>query len=832
MGDMGCYCFESHRWKECFPHTFILEECLRQTQKEFIKAINEVAAGEISIDTCDLLRSLERLPNIKTQLHLYATNLQVDAHNMFCVMETPGESQRFIAKDSGEKKKLGNCVAPKVLVLKIGTPVVLIRNISEKLVNGSLGHVVDFTRHAPVIHFDNSGVRKEITPIQFTIFDKSKNTDVAIRTQIPLKISYALTIHKCQGMTVDSAVIDCHLVNRPGQLGVAISRVKTMEGVYLKNFHPSCVVRQPQEVIDFKENITNKNACDELSCCKSFHDDIIMNEVEYQWGFPDLDELDDCSYVVVDPPSEEDLNSLDSDLQTNTQTDIQCHFPQDFPLEAIIENVKYPQIYTDFHKNVNDQMNDLLTNKSGKLKNYICVCLDKIMDIFTNIRDSSNVDQRLETLAYSEFHKYVTSSLHVSNTVALYGFNDASEINQEQWDLIFRLMTNIRGYVVEKITHGKSIDKPAISVNRSLSKNLTKGARSKIRYVAGYCFAKIRYNTQCATRNSLYSVCEKIRNKTASYLSKMKLISHVCRSEGQIYKESCDPDSLHAITQKQNINQGLTHLNDECFDFSLQLTDKLLQLQNNKELNIHGEDLNQFVLDILFNDPGVKTSFSNIFYSPDCLDSDLEDSVKTELINTLFHEFVGIYSRIMLKQLRKDFLADVNQMKQAAHRVKVNNSHQQGVNFSFDSMVCDISSEKMDSHKQLKHFIMKHDKLNHFTKKQLIILCNAYGIPNKYSEKKSDLERKLLKEIPVRNSITNPAVFDACVAKAPRKVSKRSRESDSKCRECQQEYVYGELWIQCDRCKKWMHRQCAEIFEDDEWMEISEDGVEFICDRC
>ena len=102
-----------------------------------------------------------------------------------------------------------------------------------------ISHIVDFTKRGPVVQFSGTFIRRECVPVNFSAFDKSAGSSIACRTQIPLKAAYAFTIHKCQGMTVDSATIDCHVINRPGQLGVAISRVKSKDGVFLPNFHPS-----------------------------------------------------------------------------------------------------------------------------------------------------------------------------------------------------------------------------------------------------------------------------------------------------------------------------------------------------------------------------------------------------------------------------------------------------------------------------------------------------------------------------------------------------------------------------------------------------------------
>ena len=769
----------------------------------------------------------------KPQVHLYATNLQVDAHNVDAVMSSPGELRRFNAVDSGDTKQLNSCVAPKVLLLKVGTPVVLLRNVSDTLVNGSLGHVVDFTKRGPVVQFSGTFIRRECVPVDFSVFDKSAGSSIACRTQIPLKAAYALTIHKCQGMTVDSAAIDCHMINRPGQLGVAISRVKSKDGVFLQNFHPSNVVKQPDEVINFYNSIGNIEPLDDLSCCKTLCDDDFLNDVECEIVFPDLENMHEASFINVIPPSFEELQSLDEDLERSLKTETDISLPIDFDLSLFVKNIAYGKSYTNFHATVNGEIERLYVNNRENLIKYISFSYKSVFDMFSAIRESGSVQQRLESAAYSQYHAYVTSPVHVNNTIALFGIDSPCNMMQEQWDVAYRIMTFLRSHVVEEIAKGKTISPPHIRISRCFSDDLGAGVRSKIRYVGGYCFAKIRYNAQCSIRNNLYNVTESNRLQADKNMKKMKLLSHVCRTEAQIYTETSDPESLCEVTRKQNANQGLTHLSDSSFQFSVKLTEKILQMQCSDNLHCHGEDLNEHVLTSVQADEELHSSFVQIFNTPDCLDAGIDNNIKSELLDIIYQEFIGVFSRIFLKQLRKDYLAEVNKTKQAAHRVKVLNNGQQAKSndFTFNDILIDISSSKIVSHNKLKEVIAIEHSFGRFLKKQLIIICQAYAIPHRVYDKKYELEQKLDREIPNRNGFTHPDVFNECPVEV-RKSLKRTRKCDNKCPECQQEGVEGELWIQCDRCRKWFHRDCAEIFDDAEWRSYVDNGEDFICFRC
>ena len=95
--------------------------------------------------------------------------------------------------------------------------------------------------------------------------------NLAERSQLPLKLTYALTVHKAQGMSLDAVEIDCLNMNRPGQLSVAISRVHHKEGLRVVNFREYCCVKQHTSVTDFYNNLSKEPTVMDLSCCITQH---------------------------------------------------------------------------------------------------------------------------------------------------------------------------------------------------------------------------------------------------------------------------------------------------------------------------------------------------------------------------------------------------------------------------------------------------------------------------------------------------------------------------------------------------------------------------------
>ena len=127
-----------------------------------------------------------------------------------------------------------NLMAEKSLPLRIGTVVMCIANLNVEsgIINGSQGIVIDFKGDNPVVKFNDGN----IITIGAHVWQSEKIPAIAVQ-QLPLIYAWAITIHKAQGVTLDKAYIDIgDQIFECGQSYVALSRIKTLEGLYLKNF--------------------------------------------------------------------------------------------------------------------------------------------------------------------------------------------------------------------------------------------------------------------------------------------------------------------------------------------------------------------------------------------------------------------------------------------------------------------------------------------------------------------------------------------------------------------------------------------------------------------
>jgi len=274
---LGRFAFESFRWNETRLKPVVLTRIERQTDVEFQKLLNECRAGSPSEASIDLLRGRQGLDwksrIIKPTL-LFSRNADVDqineknvqALNKPLITFQARTEIRMTSETAGEEVPTGDLLQRNVdrldndsnyapsLTLCLGCQVMLLTNLDVErgLVNGSRGVVVGFAHdNTPIVQF----LRGDPIPIQRQDW-VSNESPVVVRQQIPLRVAYALTIHKSQGATLDCALIDIGKNTfECGQAYVALSRVRNIESLYVWNVEPSRI-RAHSAVIRFYESLT------------------------------------------------------------------------------------------------------------------------------------------------------------------------------------------------------------------------------------------------------------------------------------------------------------------------------------------------------------------------------------------------------------------------------------------------------------------------------------------------------------------------------------------------------------------------------------------------
>jgi ATP-dependent exoDNAse (exonuclease V) alpha subunit len=245
------FAYKSAVWNEMNLHICYLEEQFRQSDNSFLKVLHAIRSNKVSQDSLDLLMSRHNAPvhGFDTPTKLYTHNLDVDAINTAELTKIPAESKTFLMTHGGKRELVDfltkSCLAPEVLALKKGAAVMFVKNNYEKgYVNGTLGTVIDFNSDGyPIVEtFDE----KEIVASPETWVIEEEGIVKAEIAQIPLRLAWAITIHKSQGMSLDAAIIDLSKSFVPGMGYVALSRVRSLAGMKLVGFNQMALRVNPE----------------------------------------------------------------------------------------------------------------------------------------------------------------------------------------------------------------------------------------------------------------------------------------------------------------------------------------------------------------------------------------------------------------------------------------------------------------------------------------------------------------------------------------------------------------------------------------------------------
>ena len=269
-------CFESKIWSDIIDKTIYFEENLRQDNQEFQSILNKIRVANVDKDVKKFLKSCMNKENVNLLIDpviLYSKKSMVQDYNSNKSLSLLNNNNQDNIKKYKSKIEFKNikdeskdmyieminkmCNIEDEFELTIGSQVMLVINmLDDNLANGSMGKVIEFKDGYPIVLFTN-GVKKKISEYRWSLLDDSDNMESLniYKNQLPLILAWAITIHRAQGATLEYIETDLgSSIFEYGQIYVVLSRVKTPEGIFIKNINFKKIIANPK-AIEYYNNL-------------------------------------------------------------------------------------------------------------------------------------------------------------------------------------------------------------------------------------------------------------------------------------------------------------------------------------------------------------------------------------------------------------------------------------------------------------------------------------------------------------------------------------------------------------------------------------------------
>ncbi|HEY4511264.1 MAG TPA: AAA family ATPase [Candidatus Paceibacterota bacterium] len=231
------FVYDSDAWQALDLKICYLHEQFRHKDDAALRVLNDIRSNNVSEETLEALRGRYRKKPASAiaPTRLYTHNADVDMVNVGELNKISGDTKEFHMTHKGRDilvellKK--SCLAPATLTLKKDARVMFVKNnFEEGFVNGTLGVIVGFEDGFPVVQ-TTAGKKITAKPMNWSIEEEGKIK--AEISQLPLRLAWAITVHKSQGMSLDAVEVDLSKSFEKGMGYVALSRVRTLDGLTL-----------------------------------------------------------------------------------------------------------------------------------------------------------------------------------------------------------------------------------------------------------------------------------------------------------------------------------------------------------------------------------------------------------------------------------------------------------------------------------------------------------------------------------------------------------------------------------------------------------------------
>jgi DNA-binding NarL/FixJ family response regulator len=395
----------------------------RQSDSRFIDLLNKVRMNQLTDADLQYLnkRVTETSEDSAFVISITSHNEETNEINKQKLNDINGEVKEFHAIISGDYKD-AYLTAEKILRLKKGALVMLIRNDSNSLkqyYNGKLAVVVEMKENSVVIQFEE-GNEIEITQSTWETYDYKAESGMIEVTgqlkQLPLRLAWAVTIHKSQGLTFEHADIDAAKSFAPGQVYVALSRVKSYEGIRLRTRLTRRAILTNSHIVSYLKSISPDELTSELS----------KGKISY-WLYLVIDKFNlDAQLKLLS----EILNKPDTHkqkIEVHALLAFQDHF-------KVLEELQ--TVFNKFSAEINAKFSNgidgaLLTERTGKAEIYFIDKIDKshlaLNDLWSNLSNKESITANTTRLIKDSFSDRMIEIREVSQLIEAYFFKGIDE---------------------------------------------------------------------------------------------------------------------------------------------------------------------------------------------------------------------------------------------------------------------------------------------------------------------------------------------------------------------------------------------------------------------
>jgi len=281
----GKFFFHAHVIEQNPPLYIELSKIFRQTDDQFISVLNNLRNNKISSSDIQVLNQFVQ-PNFdfkknKGYITLTTHNAKADSLNIQALQDLPGIQHAYLAEITGD---FPDKIYPleERLELKIDTQIMFIKNdlsLEKKFFNGKMGVIKSLSEREILVHFPDENKTIEVEKyewqnIRYSVNENTKEIEEEVLgtfVHYPIKLAWAITVHKSQGLTFDKAALDVSQVFLPGQAYVALSRLRSLNGLILLSPIQMNGISNDQEVMEYATNKATEEIL-EVALQKETHD--------------------------------------------------------------------------------------------------------------------------------------------------------------------------------------------------------------------------------------------------------------------------------------------------------------------------------------------------------------------------------------------------------------------------------------------------------------------------------------------------------------------------------------------------------------------------------